>query len=180
MNNIINFLIVLIFGPPKGSEDTREGDDSGSAGTLIDIFGPEPQGESMATEHFKDWEFRCKTKPPTPVPENLKANLYRLQQQLEIIRQTVGVPISIMSGYRTPEYNARPDIGGAEKSEHLYALAADIQAPGVDPVTLHQIVLSLIKQKAIPDGGVGLYQRTPASKGWVHYDLGKPNRRWYK
>lgn len=45
---------------------------------------------------------------------------------LDAIREEVGFPLVINSGYRTPEHNAAE--GGVEDSAHIYGLAADIRA----------------------------------------------------
>lgn len=44
---------------------------------------------------------------------------------LQPLRDKVGKPIIINSGYRCPAVNAR--VGGADKSAHLYGRAADIR-----------------------------------------------------
>lgn len=50
-------------------------------------------------------------------------------ETLDKIREEVGVPFIINSGYRTPEYNARPDVGGVPNSAHIRGRAADIRTP---------------------------------------------------
>ena len=63
----------------------------------------------------------------TPPPEVI-ANLRILAQGLEQVRAAVGGrTIQINSGYRSPALNK--EIGGVEKSKHLYGLAADILCP---------------------------------------------------
>lgn len=46
--------------------------------------------------------------------------------KLDRIRERVGFPLIINSGYRTPEHNAR--VGGMPNSAHLRGHAADIRA----------------------------------------------------
>lgn len=76
--------------------------------------------------HFSRSEFRCKgTGRPghpahdTPVSAELVAKLERL-------RAIVGRPLTIVSGYRCPWWNAR--VGGARASRHMQGDAADIPA----------------------------------------------------
>lgn len=70
------------------------------------------------TPHFHSDEFldsgsRDRKDPPT-----------MLLGVLEHLRGLVGRPLTIVSGYRTPETNAR--VGGAPQSRHLFGDAADI------------------------------------------------------
>jgi zinc D-Ala-D-Ala carboxypeptidase len=48
-------------------------------------------------------------------------------RKLDRIREKVGLPFIITSGYRTPAHNA--SVGGASSSAHMQGLAADIAAP---------------------------------------------------
>lgn len=93
------------------------------------------------------------------IVENLRA----LANKLEMIRKLLGAkPIHINSGFRTVKHNA--EVGGAEHSEHLHGLAADIVVEGLSPAQV---------QAALKDwqGGLGSYPT------WTHVDLG-PRRRW--
>lgn len=45
-------------------------------------------------------------------------------EQLELLREKVGIPLIITSSYRSPEYNK--SIKGAKNSMHLYGRAVDI------------------------------------------------------
>lgn len=62
--------------------------------------------------------------PPPDVVDNLK----RTAIGLELVRNLVGCPISVSSGYRSPLVNKA--VGGASQSQHLTGQAADITAPG--------------------------------------------------
>lgn len=67
----------------------------------------------------------------TPPPE-VVANLKRLSETLlEPVRDLLGCPIHINSGYRADELNAA--IGGAAHSAHTEGRAADL-VPGVIPL----------------------------------------------
>lgn len=55
---------------------------------------------------------------------------------LEAIRELVGVPVRISSGYRCPELNQR--IGGSGKSYHMKAMASDILVDRLSPLELAQ------------------------------------------
>jgi Peptidase M15 len=83
------------------------------------------------TPHFTWAEFACQDAQRTPVPANLRANTIRLCWLLEKLRHQLGdVPLSIDSGYRTPQRNK--EVGGASDSRHTHADAADFFAPQVD------------------------------------------------
>ena len=63
----------------------------------------------------------------TPSAEVI-ANLQRLcQEVLQPLRDLVGVPVIVTSGYRSPELNRA--IGGAPNSAHMQGRAADIVVP---------------------------------------------------
>jgi len=87
----------------------------------------------MLTEHFSLSEFELSSIAQAhgldnSVPENLIPNLQNLCEQiLEPLRQHVGVPVVITSGYRCPELNRL--VGGVPNSQHLLGEAADIVVP---------------------------------------------------
>jgi uncharacterized protein YcbK (DUF882 family) len=120
------------------------------------------------SKNFKKSEFKCND--GSEVPDDLMDNVRELVENLQIIRDTIGKPIRIISGYRSPKYNRR--IGGARKSQHMKAKAADMVIRGMKPVEVHRIVTGLIKEGKIKKGGVGLY------KYFVHYDVRGFNARW--
>ncbi len=72
----------------------------------------------MTIKHFTYREFVS----PDTGEENMD---YRMVHFLDIMRQILGFPLVITSGYRTPEYNAK--IGGVADSAHLRGLAVDIK-----------------------------------------------------
>jgi hypothetical protein len=80
---------------------------------------------------------------------------------LEAIRAIAGRPLPIVSGFRSPLWNAK--VGGVPKSFHLSAQAADIPPGFVDEAGARRAGA----------GGVGLN-----SDGWaIHVDVG-PVRTW--
>jgi len=119
-----------------------------------------------SSKHFKIEEFHCND--GTPVPEEFYENVQELMDNLEIIREHFGYPIKINSGYRTPEYNNK--IGGATKSQHLTASAADIRM-NVTPSKVQEGIKQLMEEGKIKKGGLGIYAN------FTHYDIGK-HRTW--
>lgn len=106
------------------------------------------------TAHFKIGEFRCKD--GTPVPEKYYGNLQELMNRLEKIRAELGdKPIKIVSGYRSPAYNAKlaaKSKNVSKTSQHLYARAADIRRYGK---TIKTVFAACRKHN--PKGGNGKY-----------------------
>ena len=64
----------------------------------------------------------------TPSDEIKKNLTLFIEKVLDPIREDWGSPISVSSGYRCPELNAK--VGGAKTSGHLYGYCADLQVKG--------------------------------------------------
>lgn len=121
------------------------------------------------TKNFNSKEFDCKD--GTKVPANLMSNLQHLAANLQILRDYLGVSVTVTgSGYRTPAHNKA--VGGAKDSQHLYAKAADINAKGYTPKQLAAKIEELIAAKKIDQGGLGIYPT------FVHYDIRGTRARW--
>lgn len=60
-----------------------------------------------------------------PKRDDVKETIAQLAQTLQKIRDLLGEPIHISSGYRCKELNDM--IGGATNSDHLFGAAADIR-----------------------------------------------------
>jgi len=86
-----------------------------------------------AYEHFTAEEMACKCRTNQLLPHKYKCTVSlidpELMEKLELLREMVGHPITVHSGYRCPAYNAA--IGGnvAKYSYHMRGMAADIAAP---------------------------------------------------
>lgn len=127
-------------------------------------------GKKMQLEkNFNLDEFKCRD--GSSVPEHLMDNVILLASNLQVLRDEIGKPIRIISGYRSPEYNKK--IRGAKKSQHMLAKAADIIIDGVSPSEVKDIIVSLIKSGKMHSGGIGLYTT------FTHYDVRGRNARWY-
>jgi uncharacterized protein YcbK (DUF882 family) len=107
-----------------------------------------------------------------PIPAEKIASAVELLQNLQIIRDHFQRPIVIISGYRSPERNAA--VGGADKSQHLEAKAADIKIAGVPTEEIYNRIDKLIAQGKIKQGGLGKYVKS----GFVHYDVRGTKARW--
>ena len=104
----------------------------------------------------------------TAVQENIKV----LAEQLQIIRDYVGQPITINIAYRPHWWEKMRGRGGT--SQHCLGKAADIYAPGLTIIELYRTIQSLIAQGKIKNGGLGLYNT------FIHYDIRQTPARWRK
>lgn len=124
-----------------------------------------PSTSKPSSAHFKMEEFKCKD--GTQVPTEYYGNCQKLMNMLEEIRTACGNrAITINSGYRTPSYNKK--IGGASKSQHLYASAADIRVSGMSASEVYKICDKLVGSR----GGVGKYS------SFTHVDVRGNRARW--
>ncbi len=107
------------------------------------------------TENFTRDEFQCK---------HCGANLIdaRLVQRLQVVRDIIGRPITINSGYRCPDHNLA--VGGGENSLHVRGMAADITCENIAEVA------GLLYNWS---GGFHYYPE----KNIIHADIGL-RRRW--
>lgn len=122
----------------------------------------------MLTPNFALSEFDCQDS--SSVPKELMSNVSLLAKNLQILRDDLDKPIKIVSGYRSPAWNRH--VGGARKSQHMLAKAADIQVTGMRPVELKARIESLILEGKMLEGGIGLYRT------WIHYDVRGNRVRW--
>ena len=107
-----------------------------------------------------------------PIPAEKIASATELLQNLQIIRDHFQRPIVIISGYRSPERNKA--VGGADKSQHIEAKAADIKIAGIPTEEIYNRIDKLISQGKIKQGGLGKYIKS----GFVHYDVRGTKARW--
>lgn len=124
--------------------------------------------KKQLTKNFNLSEFKCRD--GSDVPDELLENVQRLAKNLQVLRDHIGRPIRVISGYRSPSYNRK--IGGAKKSQHMVAKAADIKVEGMSPDDVWKTILLLIKEGRMASGGVGRY------KTFTHYDHRGRNARW--
>lgn len=125
-------------------------------------------GQGQLTKDFHIREFKCKD--GTQVPAELIPNVQELSKNIQVLRDFIGEPIHLNSGYRTPAYNAR--IGGSPNSQHKLAKAADMVTKSYTPKQLAAIIKKLIKEGKMKQGGVGVYP------SFVHYDIRGTEARW--
>ena len=123
---------------------------------------------TQISKNFNLNEFHCKD--GTKIPEIYIANVVELIQNLQKLRDKIGRPIHVNSGYRSPDYNDK--IGGVKSSQHLFAKAADITCRDYSPSEVATIIEAMIAAEELKEGGVGRY------KGFCHYDIRGDRARW--
>jgi uncharacterized protein YcbK (DUF882 family) len=122
------------------------------------------------TPNFSLNEFACHDLDRTPVPDDLMSNVQRLAKNLQVLRDYLGKPIRVTSGFRTQEHQEK--VGKAKASYHCRAMAADLKVAGLTPVQLHATIERLIADGKMEQGGLGLYPT------FVHYDCRGTRARW--
>ena len=120
------------------------------------------------TKNFSKKEFD--SKDGTKMPDNVLVNVAKLACNLQRLRDAIGKPIIINSGYRSPLHNAK--VGGSPNSQHLLGKAADIRVNGMTPKEVKAVVERLISEGKMHNGGIGLYPT------FLHYDCRDNPARW--
>lgn len=106
-----------------------------------------------------------KNKPTSSEVKNLG---YLCNNLLEPLRNIIGKPICVSSGYRCEELNKA--VGGSSTSQHRYGQAVDIYVNGMSAKTLY---LTIKQSKLVYDQ---LIYETNKQAEWVHISFAKHNR----
>ena len=105
--------------------------------------------------------------PDEAVIENLKL---LCENVLQPVRDHFGKSVTVNSGYRSPELNSSPAVGGSKTSDHCKGMAADIEIEGIsNPDLAHWIMENCDYTKLILE----FYTQGQPNSGWVHvsFDL---------
>lgn len=128
----------------------------------INAYSKAMDGGMKLSTHFKVKEFACKDGSDAVLVAP------RLVMVLQSIRSHFGTAVTINSGYRTPQYNAK--VGGVAHSQHCYGTAADITVRGQKPAAV-----AAYARQIMPDwGGVGVY----AKQNFTHIDVRETRSDW--
>lgn len=103
-----------------------------------------------------------------PSQQTIKNLGYLAHNLLEPLREYLGKPIIITSGYRCEKLNRK--VGGSSSSQHLYGQAVDIWVQGISP----QLLYEKIKQSGL-DYDQLIHEKTKSAE-WVHISYSKHNR----
>lgn len=96
-----------------------------------------------------------------PSKSEIYSNLLRTAKMLQALRDWLGKPIIVNSGYRSPAVNKA--VGGASNSSHMYGLAADIWVKGLSPVQLATYI----------DASDIAFDKLIVEPTWVHLQVAK-------
>ena len=128
------------------------------------------------TQHFTLAELTASTTAQrlgidnTPAPE-LLPRLVRTAEMLERIRATLGVPVTVTSGYRNRAVNTA--VGGATTSDHTQGHAADIVAPRYGtPTQIARALAPLIETLGIGQ----IILEGVKGKQWLHVSTRVPDK----
>lgn len=119
-----------------------------------------------ARRHNITQQFR----PSQTVIKNLELLCVNILQPL---RDKLGTPIRISSGYRHPETNKK--VGGSATSQHTQGQAADIIS--ADPDVSNATIFETIQRLNLPFDQLIWEYGTKLNPAWVHVSFGPRNRK---
>ena len=105
----------------------------------------------------------------TPPPLEVLDALVKVAKVADLIRAEAGIPLMVVSGYRSPTYNAW--VGGAKRSMHLQGMALDLAPVDGGKIARLKLTAEHLWNVRKIRGGLGLY------KPFIHVDVGR-YRRW--
>jgi len=115
------------------------------------------------SKHFSKSEFECKC----GCGEEFEVDK-ELLILLDNIREMIGTPITVTSGYRCKKHN--DSVGSNERSQHRKGTAADLVVDEVPPTVIANIAEYLL----LESGGIGRYET------FTHVDVRDGSARWGK
>jgi uncharacterized protein YcbK (DUF882 family) len=132
---------------------------------LVDMRQPVIPGGNFTWGEFLHWDDFAYRDIRLPREAQHAYNLVNLAKSIQPVREHIGKPMKVTSGYRPDPYNRR--AGGASNSMHKFGKAGDFHIPGVNH---YQLARELFYDYGF-QGGVGGYP------SWIHLDIGA-RRKW--
>ncbi len=120
------------------------------------------------SKYFSMSEFQ--SKDGTKMPLGVCTNLVELIKNMDVLREYIGKPIIINSGYRSLKHNEA--VGGVKNSFHIVGKACDFHVKGMSTLEIKDIIEKLINEGKMKQGGLGVYPT------WLHYDIRGTKARW--
>lgn len=117
--------------------------------------------------HLSWPELACRDRLRTPYPLDWReTRAVELAAAFEALRAAVGLPLVVLSAYRTPAHNRA--VGGARDSQHVQGRALDLLPPKGWTV----LQLAAVARRIPQVRGLGIYQ----AHGFVHIDVRPSDR----
>ena len=133
--------------------------------------------DAQGFRHFKGREFtpywtrtRKGVRNSVP-PKKLWKNILATLRLVDALRAELGAPITLLSTYRSPDYNHA--VGGASASYHMQFLAIDFTCSKGTPAEWAKR-LTAMRAAGKFKGGIGIYRRSH----FVHIDTRGSNADW--
>lgn len=120
---------------------------------MIKCYIMDTEANEKVGQHFKVKEFACKDGSQVVFIDDYLVSI------LDILRNQIGKPVIINSGYRTPEWNAK--CGGAKYSYHMRGMATDIRVNGMNAKEIAKKLNAIVPDEC----GIIVYN------SWVHFDV---------
>jgi hypothetical protein len=99
----------------------------------------------------------------TPDEETIENLKLLCEKVLQPVREHFGKPVTINSGYRSPESNAA--VGGSKSSDHCKGQACDLEIDGVSNPDLAQWIMDNLEYTQLI---LEFYTQGQPNSGWVH------------
>ena len=119
------------------------------------------------TKNFKVSEFACKCCGENKIDQ-------RVIDMAQALRDELGAPVIVNSGYRCEKHNAR--VGGVKGSYHTKGLAADLSC-GLGADKMFMAVQKLWGEGKLPELKYCIYY---ANKNFVHIDCGRQRKNTFE
>lgn len=119
---------------------------------MIKCYIMDTDANEKIGQHFKVKEFACHDGSQVVFIDDYLVSV------LDTLRNQVGKPVHINSGYRTPTRNKAVD--GAKYSYHMRGMAADIRVNEISPKEIANKLNKIVPNEC----GIIVYN------GWVHID----------
>lgn len=107
-----------------------------------------------------------------PTPAAIECMKELCAHVLEPLRAAFDKPIRISSGYRNMQLNHA--MGGAEKSQHIYGQAADIEIPGISNDLVWQYIVDQLPYDQVIAEHLS---SKDGAAGWIHVSYVPNGRR---
>ena len=114
----------------------------------------------MDTKNFKVSEFACHCCGKNKIDQ-------KVIDMCQKIRDALGVPVRVNSGYRCATHNAK--VGGVKGSKHTLGMAADLSS-SLSAVDMFNTVKKLQAAGELPELGYCILYR---KKNFIHVDISK-------